>query len=1741
VECASFWTEQDALRRSERHAAVSEERARQLHSEVKTLESQQEHVRKMQTEVKELRSKKEVAEDTAVELKDQYSFAESKVSQLQDAVSFLQQRVTQTTGTDAKLTEVQMMLRKVLNRYKKLLASNADTHISTVTCESKLSEMEMLMQGVEEEQDALMTGQEHQRMAQQRLESREKALEVEASDEMREAIGLRALLRSTEMRSDQQEVSLKRLMEDVTELNMSQNAMAELQEEISQLQGKLDNSSALSEAHLGAHTRAENQAQSLQKKWLDARLQCQVAEKDLRHCQQHLEQEEQQAVDLDAQQRRHMELAEEAQDTVRKLQIKNQRLELKVASNLRGLDLEEEAQKGLQKALEEAHEELHMLRTEQQTHLADSVGAHVRAQAAAETFEVMCQERAQLHEELQDTKLRFCNLQLEHATEKTESMACRGNLKQLEIKLQTVLRSEHQCVQDYQREAEALQRLEASSLAMTARLVQVEATMENCEAARANELKLQRNKLQYEESHVKDLQSALAGLQSEHEGLLWQFQLERTQSQDRYQDLTKEVHQLRGQEMELKLKAAHNDDMHSLLAQRTQESVYDLQKARDELLACEGHLQAEEEEHRRCREEMRAAQLSADDALRKVSQVKLFKEEIQTLEGRLENSSALSEAHLEAHRRTEEEAQSLQKKWSEMRLQCQAAEKKLMQCQHHLKEEEQLAKESEAKERHHLELAEDAQETVRKLQINNQRLEFNITSQSRGMAQEEEALKGLRQALEEAHEELHALRSEQQTQVQSALTAQGRAQAAMDSFEAMCQERAQLHEEFHDTKLRFCNSEMEHAAEKSESLACRGSLKQLEIKLQATMRSEHQHLQDYHHEAESLQRNEANSQALRTRMMQVEAELESCEAAQANESRLQRKKLQHEEAHVKDLQSSLASLQLEHEGLLSQFQLERAESQDRYQDLTKEVYELRAQEMELKRKVAENNEMQSILAQRREDSVQELQMARNELLVCQQHLQAEEEEHRRGRDQIRHAQLSAEDAMRKARASEGDLHSRDALLAQLQDEEVQQLRRNEMLREEVKAFSQRCRSMEVEVAEVAALQFTLREMEMNADVVQQRLEQSQSALEMQTEEKIRLEDRLTTNQRQLMDAESQLREVQAQCAYWKSQHQSEAQRAREWEVKVEELLHDIQCLQAELAKAQGLPSAIPSTSSRDRQVQRELDASQRELQLVTIQAKDQAEQLEHDRSMQQNLLATQSRLEVNLHDAEERLEALRAEHSQGHITRARNVEANRHYQEELLALRTAQTTMEAQSEALERSAEQRVQKLSSDLQQLSQQHSVLLEESQDQKVRWCASEEEVICLEDLAEKLRKELASEHRASTVQQEEQDEMVLHHEFVARHVETALHIQSQRTEELAMENSNLQSELEELEKRCRGQDEKTAQTLQGALNIEKQLLAVRAKHSHLQDAYKEQRHLRAKEAEDGRVMTKSIVDALKEELGQLREEAAAERAVREEADHLQEEVEEKVRHLHLEELQGFHFEHNALRSAMHLQRRNSTEALEAQRWALRREKQLRKQRYALLMAASEELRGGLMRLKEATDEAADADASVEDQDQQVAEELEQVKLDQQALSESRAVEMEKLARLEEVQQQLKDERRALTPNQQRIEELLVAEGIAKEELEHQEVAVAEEKRRFNEDYKKLEEAHAEERSSRERAEAYHQQVAAETQLLAIDLLKLQGVFEADGESESNFSQGSKGVREGRPLVEVASSEEDASDTEV
>lgn len=319
----------------------------------------------------------------------------------------------------------------------------------------------------------------------------------------------------------------------------------------------------------------------------------------------------------------------------------------------------------------------------------------------------------------------------------------------------------------------------------------------------------------------------------------------------------------------------------------------------------------------------------------------------------------------------------------------------------------------------------------------------------------------------------------------------------------------------------------------------------------------------------------------------------------------------------------------------------------------------------------------------------------------------------------------------------------------------------------------------------------------------------------------------------------------------------------------------------------------------------------------------------------------------------------------------------------------------------------------------------------------------------------------------------------------------------------------------------------------------MAVRQKHVRLQDAYREQGRTRLKGVEDDSVLAiQTATDELKEELSQLREEAAAERANREHADELQECAELAVQRLHSEELQGFHFEQKALRVQMQEQRRHSTEALEAQRWAVRKEKQLRKQRYALLLAASEELRFALQRLRCATEDAALADETTEDQDRRVAEELDEVKYSQQELQASRALEQERLQDLEEVQQQLKEERRSSSQNEDRVEELLRSELRSKEAFEKQEAAVVEDKQRLNAAYRQLEQAHAEERSSREKAEEFHQQVAAETQLLAVELLKLQGAFEEDGQSESNFSSMSRNLGGSRLLVEVASGSEESED---
>eukprot|EP00435_Cladocopium_sp_Y103_P050332 s653_g15.t1 len=1570
-------------------------------------------------------------------------------------------------------------------------------------------------------------------------------------------------------------------------------------------------------------------------------------------------QEEQLAKELDAKERRHLELSEEAQDAVRKLQIQNQRLELKVASKLRSVGQEEEAMKGMQQALEEAHQELHTLRAEQQTHLADSVGAKVRVRAATESFEAMCQERAELHEELHDTKLRFCNSQLEHAAEKTESMAARGSLKQLEMKLQAALRSEQQYLQDYQQQTQALQRVEASEKALTAKLLQVEAELDNCEATRANELSVQHSKLQYEEAHVKDLQSALASLQAEHEGLLWQFQVERAQSEDRYQDLTKEVHELRTQEMELKLKVAHTDDLHNLLSKRTEESVYELQKARDELSACQGHLQAEEEELRRVRTEeaelrsrdtilvqlqsQETERARRSDWLREESEERLASafQMTERLQQSLDSANEALKSSVQSQHSKDELYTNLLKDYRSLQDEEQRRQRAQDEIQQQLMEEGARVKALEALKHREEETIERVSKELKEASEEHQANSLKHQAQIKEMKAGQEQL--LEQVKQETNEQLSHL-----CETNRSLSAECRellsASREADEMHQGNVQRMQKNLDEMKAHCASCETVADSMRKHAETLTAHLRLAQDEVKARSVMLAHteeqaavqrQQHLlemkeleDEYAKQAWQADKNELKIQEMMAESSSTAAETVSRIARSQEKEAKAAAKAEQLEVILRDLRATLAHSQEESSESSKQIlslqkansdvQEKLAENQKLTGDLKAQIYDLEDQLKLCRTELHESEarylqqQQQQISQERSRQETQEMQMERmqqqcqmSQVQMSEAHdaLQAKEKEIRhleqlQEEDQKRHSSLSSlrdqldfncrelnhqiqqlnavnKEEQKKSTAIQLRLEQAEAEAQYAASEAVQSARQQEFafetlmarcsasehsvqqleetrkqLRAQLAAMESRAReseryaeqvvastalvpaespdavrrNLEAKGLELTELEFTLREVELNSDRLQQYLEQSQSNLEMQTEEKIRLEDHYAASRRQLMDTEAKLREAQGQCSYWKSQHQSEEQRAQQWETKVEDLLRDLQCLQSELAKFQGLPPTEPVLPSRDaaeiRQLQQELDVSLKELQLVSGQAKEQAEQLEHSRSVQQNLMAARAQLDEGYREAQERLEQAeeRLDELRAQGNSARRSEA-RHYQEELLALRTAQTTMEAQSQARERSAEERVQKLTMDLRHLSQKHSNLLEENQDRKAA-------ALNLEDSIRRLRTDV--DHMS--IARKEEGEMFMHQEDATRHFEIALEMQTQRTEELLSENSNLHSEIEQLERRCRGQEEKSAQTLQGALTIEKQLLAVRAKHGQLQEAYREQRHLRAKEAEDGRAST-GIVDALKEELSQLREEAAAERAVREETDRIQEEVEEKVRRLHSEELQGIHFEHNALRSALHLQRRNSTAALEAQRWALRREKQLRKRRYALLMAASEELRGGLMRLKEATDEAAQADASVEDQDQQVAEELEQVKLDQQALSDSRVVEQEKMARLDEVQLQLKDERKAATPNHHRIQELLAAERHALEEVEKQEAVVAEDKRHFNEDYKKLEEAHAEERASRERAEAYHQQVAAETQLLAVDLLKLQGVFEADGESESNFSQGSKGVREGRPLLEEAS----------
>ena len=90
---------------------------------------------------------------------------------------------------------------------------------------------------------------------------------------------------------------------------------------------------------------------------------------------------------------------------------------------------------------------------------------------------------------------------------------------------------------------------------------------------------------------------------------------------------------------------------------------------------------------------------------------------------------------------------------------------------------------------------------------------------------------------------------------------------------------------------------------------------------------------------------------------------------------------------------------------------------------------------------------------------------------------------------------------------------------------------------------------------------------------------------------------------------------------------------------MEDLLRDLHCLQSELAKVQGLPPSevlLPSRDARDAR-DAEIRQLQQDLQLLSGQEKEQAQQLEHGRSVQQNLMAARAQLDEGYREAQERL------------------------------------------------------------------------------------------------------------------------------------------------------------------------------------------------------------------------------------------------------------------------------------------------------------------------------------------------------------------------------------------------------------------------------------------------------------------------------------------------------------------------
>ncbi|CAE7328810.1 unnamed protein product [Symbiodinium natans] len=594
------------------------------------------------------------------------------------------------------------------------------------------------------------------------------------------------------------------------------------------------------------------------------------------------------------------------------------------------------------------------------------------------------------------------------------------------------------------------------------------------------------------------------------------------------------------------------------------------------------------------------------------------------------------------------------------------------------------------------------------------------------------------------------------------------------------------------------------------------------------------------------QQSVAEAQSL---LQQKRSEVAELRAAR-NENRAQQEQLL---AVRKDLEESRQSCRGLEQGLSeSSAQLQMATEQRRHWTLKRE-YQERAI-LGLEEQVCRlNEEMCQSKAQREEQQVK-LRSAEHQVMEMEQTTQV--------MARIQDKALGAHASKEEAAAAR--LVELEASLSQLRSQLA--LRESEAQHHERQAESTAARVKVLEAkdaacgkrtavaeARAAELESKLRQLHATSAHVQEQLGRCRAEQLQLASEKSHLEDQCLACQRRLADAEAQVREAQAEREHWKAQQKVQEDRACQWEAKVGELLRDLHKIQSE-----GLPQ-LPSHAG----VQERPEVGPLLRQFQTSAARENA--------VQSCLLAAHGKLEESYMEAqrrlvaaEERLQELREECAYGPPIQM---------PERVIPPVPEEPRVEpVVGNGWDAQVHEDLRAQAAELRELSQQNDALLAENQGYKD---------------ARSTKLPLKRSFLDSTLT------------FATMKLEASVQRMRGDVEQLSAELQEAEGRLIHAEGAAR-----RAEAVRLGDAGRKRLMSVRQKHVRLQDAYREQGRTRPKGVEEDSIAAiQMATDELKEELSQLREEAAHERANR---DHPS--VGDSfpvsplaVKRLHSEELQG------------------------------------------------------------------------------------------------------------------------------------------------------------------------------------------------------------------------------------------------